>query len=123
MLNITSKIKVETKRCYWNLSRQANSTEQLIGRPASQTLTTAGDAGYRAIASFSFASMAHVTQWSNYLIISTGWDFDPTIKFNASTGEDYCDWFVSGVCGSEVAFDIRLFRKRGVRSAESKKNI
>ena len=34
---------------------------------------------------------------------STGWDFDSTIKFNASTGEEHCEWFV---CGAEVAFDI-----------------
>ena len=59
------------------------------------------------IASFSFASTAHVTQWSNYLIISTDWDFDSTIKFNASTGEDYFEWFVSGVCGTDVAFDLK----------------
>ena len=59
------------------------------------------------IASFSFASTAHATQWSNYLIISTDWDFDSEIKRNASTGEDYCEWFVSGVCGTEVAFDLK----------------
>ena len=35
---------------------------------------------------------------------STGWDFDSTIKFNPSTGEEYCEWFV---CGTEVAFDIK----------------
>ena len=35
---------------------------------------------------------------------STGWDFDSTIKFNASTGEEYCELFV---CGTEVAFDIK----------------
>ena len=38
---------------------------------------------------------------------STGWDFDSTIKFNASTGEEYCEWFVCGVCGTKVAFDIK----------------
>ena len=38
---------------------------------------------------------------------SKGWDFDSTIKFNTSTGEDYCEWFVCGVCGTEVAFDIK----------------
>ena len=54
------------------------------------------------IASFSFALTAHVTQWSNYF--STGRDFDSTIKFNASTGEDHCGWFI---CGTEVAFDIK----------------
>ena len=35
---------------------------------------------------------------------SAGWDFELTIKFNASTGEEYCEWFVCGVCGTEVAF-------------------
>ena len=34
---------------------------------------------------------------------STGWHFDSTIKFNTSTGEEHCEWFV---CGTEVAFDI-----------------
>ena len=38
---------------------------------------------------------------------STGWDFDSTIKFNVSTGEEHCEWFVCGVCGTEVAFDIK----------------
>ena len=37
---------------------------------------------------------------------SAGWDFDSTIKFNASTGEEHCECFVCGVCGTEVAFDI-----------------
>ena len=32
---------------------------------------------------------------------STGWDFDYTIKFNASMGEEYCEWFVCGVCGTK----------------------
>ena len=30
-----------------------------------------------------------------------------TIKFNTSTGEEYCEWFVCGVCGTEVGFDIK----------------
>ena len=38
---------------------------------------------------------------------STGWDFDSTIKFNSSTGEEHCEWFVCGVCGTEVAFDLK----------------
>ena len=38
---------------------------------------------------------------------STGWDFESTIKFNASTGEEYCEWFVCGVCGTQVAFNIK----------------
>ena len=36
-----------------------------------------------------------------------GWDFDLTIKFNASTSEEQeedCEWFV---CGAKVAFDIK----------------
>ena len=32
---------------------------------------------------------------------STGWDFESTIKFNVTTGEEYCE-----LCGTEVAFDI-----------------
>ena len=39
---------------------------------------------------------------------STGWEFDSPIKFNASTGEEHCEWwFVCGVCGTEVPFDIK----------------
>ena len=38
---------------------------------------------------------------------STGWDFDSRIKFNASMGEEHCEWFVCGVCGTEVAFNIK----------------
>ena len=38
---------------------------------------------------------------------SRGWDFDSTIKFNASTGEEHCEWFVRGFCGTEVTFDIK----------------
>ena len=34
---------------------------------------------------------------------SKSWDFESTIKFNASAGEEYCEWFV---CGTEVAFNI-----------------
>ena len=48
------------------------------------------------IANFSFASTAHVTQLVE-LINSAGWDFDSTIKFNPSTGEEQCEWFVCGV--------------------------
>ena len=55
------------------------------------------------IASFSFASTAHVAQWSHYLTQRRE-IFNPTIKFNASTDEEYREWFV---CGSEVAFDIK----------------
>ena len=42
------------------------------------------------IASFSFASTAHVTQWSNYLT-QRAEIFASTIKFNGSTGEEYCE--------------------------------
>ena len=55
------------------------------------------------IASFSFTSAAHVTpvvELSN----STGWDFESTIKFNSSTVEKNCKWFV---CGTKVAFSIK----------------
>ena len=38
---------------------------------------------------------------------STGWDFESTIKFNVSTGEEHCEWFVCGDCGTIVAFDIK----------------
>ena len=61
--------------------------------------------GNNMIASYSFATMAHVTPMAE-LSNSTGWDFESTIKFNASTGEEYCEWFVCGVCGTEVAFDL-----------------
>ena len=35
-----------------------------------------------------------IVQLSN----STGWDFESTIKFNVSTGEEYCEWFRCGAC-------------------------
>ena len=38
---------------------------------------------------------------------SKDWDFESTTKFNASTGEEYYEWFVWGVYGTEVAFDIK----------------
>ena len=38
---------------------------------------------------------------------STSWDFESTIKFNASAGEEHCEWFVCSVCGTEVAFGIK----------------
>ena len=34
---------------------------------------------------------------------STGLDFDSTIKLNDSTDEEHCEWFVCGVCGTEVS--------------------
>ena len=40
---------------------------------------------------------------------SAGWDFESTIKFNASTGEEYFEWFV---CGTKVAFDIKQAHSR-----------
>ena len=40
---------------------------------------------------------------------SAGWDFESTIKFNASTGEEYFEWFV---CGTKVAFDIKQAQSR-----------
>ena len=51
------------------------------------------------IASFSFTSTAHVTQWLNYPTQRA----DLTIKFNTSTGKEYCEWFVRG---TKVAFDL-----------------
>ena len=45
------------------------------------------------------SSMVELSDW-------TGWDFDSTIKFNASAADEYCEWFVYGVCGTELAFDI-----------------
>ena len=54
----------------------------------------------------SFASTAHATPMVE-LSNSTGWDFESTIKFNASMGKEHCGWFVCGVCGTEAAFDIK----------------
>jgi hypothetical protein len=53
------------------------------------------------IASFSFASTDKCNSMVE-LFTSTGRDFDSTIKFNASTGEEYCELFA---CGTEVALD------------------
>ena len=77
-----------------NLSRHATwhqRSYQIASKQGNQ------NAQNNMITSFSFGSSAHVTQWSNH----------STIKFNTSTGEDYCEWFVCGVCGTEVAFDIK----------------
>ena len=38
------------------------------------------------------------------LFNSTGRDLDSTIKFNASTGEEYCEWYV---CATKVGFNIK----------------
>ena len=56
------------------------------------------------MASFSFASTAHVTQWSNYLtqrtkILSRRSNLTPQRAKNTVN--------VCGVCGAEVAFDIK----------------
>ena len=56
------------------------------------------------IASFSFASTRGKCNSKVESFTATGRYFDSTIKFNASTGEEYCEWLV---CGTEVAFDIK----------------
>ena len=58
-------------------------------------------------ASFSLASTAHVTQWSHYLtqraeILSPWSNLMARRAKNTS-----CEWFVCGVCGTEVTFDIK----------------
>ena len=45
---------------------------------------------------------ANVTQKVD-LVTSAGRDFDLTIQFNASMGEEYCEWFS---WGTKVSFDI-----------------
>ena len=54
-------------------------------------------------ASFSFTSTGKRNSMVE-LFTSTGRDFDSTIKFNASTGKECCEWFA---CGTEVAFNIK----------------
>jgi len=55
------------------------------------------------IASFPFASTGKCNSIVE-LFTSMGRDFHSTIKFNASTGEEYSEWLA---CGIEVAFDIK----------------
>ena len=49
---------------------------------------------------------ANVTRWLPELFASTVRDFDSSIKFNASTCEEYYEWFPS--CGTEVAFVFEI---------------
>ena len=56
------------------------------------------------IASFSFASTAHVTQWLNYL---TQRAEILTPRSNLTPQEEHCKWFVPGVCGTKVTFEIK----------------
>ena len=54
-------------------------------------------------ASFSFTSTRGKCNSKVNLFTSCGRVFDSTIKFNASVGEEYCEWFT---WGTEVSFDI-----------------
>ena len=56
------------------------------------------------IASFSFASTGHVTQWSNYL---TQRAEILTPRSNLTPQEEHCELFVPGVCGTKVTFEIK----------------
>ena len=49
--------------------------------------------------------------WSNYHLnhlSQRGRDFDTTIKFNASTGEEYCDDWIINCMWLQVALDAKL---------------
>ena len=59
--------------------------------------------------SFSFASTAHVPQWSNYLT-KRAETLTRGSKFNASTGEEYCEWFVSCLVNPGVTPIYGLYR-------------
>ena len=85
MLNVTTKSENET--FYYT---------NFVSLPKLESSRKAGDIiGLKQgnqnpqnnFASFSAASTAHVTEWSNYL---TQWA-DSTIKVNASMGEEYCE--------------------------------
>ena len=58
------------------------------------------------IASFSFASTGHVTQWSNYL---TQRAEILTPRSNLTPQEEHCELVtqVPGICGTKVTFEIK----------------
>ena len=109
MLNITSKSDNETLITWIcgvsrNLSCHATShqrSHQIASKQGNQNPQN------NMIASFSFSSTAHVTQWSNYLTQQAEIFNDLTIKFNASTGEESSEWFVCSGFGPEVTFNIK----------------
>ena len=83
--NVTSKVmsnRIKARKSKWDQNPQINM-----------------------IASFPFASTAHVTQWSN----------NPTQRAEILTRRSNLtlqqakntEWFVCGVCGTDVAFDIK----------------
>ena len=89
---------------YRNLSNHATwhqRSYQIASKQGNQ------NAQNNMITSFSVFRLVATCNSMVELSNSTGWDFDSTIKFNTSTGEDYCEWFVCGVCGTEVAFGIK----------------
>ena len=52
------------------------------------------------VATFSFAS----TDKCDSMVELTGRDFDTKIKFNASTGEEYCEWFAWNTDGHFICY-------------------
>ena len=59
----------------------------------------------------SFASKDQCYSWSNYHLNhlpQRGRDFDTTIKFNASTGEEYFDDWIINCMWLQVALDAKL---------------
>ena len=90
MLNVTSKSENET----FLITRICEYTETWVvtQRDIKGHIKSHWSKQNNVIASFSFASTAVE------LSKSTGWDFESTIKFNASTGEEYILWMICLWC-------------------------
>ena len=116
ILNVTSKSENDTFIIAWtcpvyrNLSRHATWHQRSYQIAFVKAKKSKSTEQYDCKLFFRFDGTCNLmVELSN----STGRDFDTTIKFNASTGEEHCEWFVCGVCGTEVAFtDFSLLFQR-----------
>ena len=112
MLNVTSKSENETflKLHEFVSLPKLESSRNVTSKVISKVIALKqGNQNPRnnMIASCSFASTADVTQCRSNYLTQRAEMCDSTIKFNASTGEEHCERFLCGVCGTEVASDIK----------------
>ena len=115
MLNVTSKSKNET----FFITRIFESSRNVTSKVISNRIYARKP---KSTEQYDCKLFFHLDGTCNSIVelpISTGcWDFESTIKFNASTGEEYCEWFVCGVwsCGTEVALNIKQAKAGWLRS-------
>ena len=108
MLNVTSKSENETFQLHefvslTKLESSRNVTSKVISNRIKEKKSKSTEQYDYKLFFRLYGTCYSMVELSN----SAGWGFDSTIKFNASTGEQHCDWFVCGVCGTEVGFDIK----------------